>query len=166
MKPDVSIIVVSYGTREMTLECLRSIKEDTGGTDHEVIVVDNNSSDGSPGAIAAEFPRFRLMVQSTNLGFAAACNLAAVDARGEYLLLLNPDTVVQGSAIDRLLLFARGRPEAGIWGGRTVFADGKLNPMSCWRPGIPVRPCSIPTVTGAGGATARAKSMLLPDAFF
>jgi GT2 family glycosyltransferase len=133
MKPDVSIIVVSYGTREMTLECLRSIEEDAGDAGYEVIVVDNNSPDGSQGAIAAEFPRFRLMVQSTNLGFAAACNLAAGEAQGEYLLLLNPDTVVQGRAIDRLLAFACSRPEAGIWGGRTVFGDGSLNPMSCWR---------------------------------
>lgn len=133
MKPDVSIIVVSYGTREMTLECLHSIASGTGDASHEVIVVDNDSPDGSAGAIAAEFPDIRLVVQSVNLGFAAACNLAANEARGEYLLLLNPDTVVQGRAVEHLLAFARRRPEAGIWGGRTVFRDGSLNPMSCWR---------------------------------
>jgi GT2 family glycosyltransferase len=133
MKPDVSIIVVSYGAREMTLECLRSIARGIGDATCEIIVVDNNSSDGSPGAIEAGFPQVRLMAQSTNLGFAAACNLGAREARGEYLLLLNPDTVVLDEAIGRLLAFARDRPGAGIWGGRTVFGDGSLNPMSCWR---------------------------------
>lgn len=133
MKPDVSIIVVSYGTREMTLECLHSIESGAGNASREVIVVDNDSSDGSPRAIAAEFPTIQLIVQSANSGFAAACNLAAGEARGEYLLLLNPDTVVRGRAVEHLLAFARSRPEAGIWGGRTVFGDGSLNPMSCWR---------------------------------
>jgi GT2 family glycosyltransferase len=133
MKPDVSIVVVSYGTREITLECLRSIEKGAGSARFEAIVVDNDSSDGSQEAITLEFPQFRLLVQSTNQGFAAACNLAAVEAQGEYLLLLNPDTVAQDRSIERLLAFARRRPEAGIWGGRTVFADGSLNPMSCWR---------------------------------
>jgi GT2 family glycosyltransferase len=133
MRPDVSIIVVSYGSRDMTLECLRSIAGWDGTAGHEVIVIDNASVDGSAEAIAAEFPGFRLMAASVNLGFAAACNLAAAEARGEYLLLLNPDTVVHNGAIENLLAFARRRPGAGIWGGRTVFSDGSLNAMSCWR---------------------------------
>jgi N-acetylglucosaminyl-diphospho-decaprenol L-rhamnosyltransferase len=73
------------------------------------------------------------MAVAVNLGFAAACNLAAAEARGEYLLLLNPDTVVANGAIENLLAFARRRPGAGIWGGRTIFSDGSLNAMSCWR---------------------------------
>ncbi len=133
MRPDVSIIVVSYGTREMTLECLRSIEKGAGRLRCDAIIVDNGSIDGTPAAIAAEFPQFPLIAQPVNLGFAAACNLAAREAQGEYLLLLNPDTVVQEGAIERLVDFARRRPEAGIWGGRTVFGDGSLNPMSCWR---------------------------------
>jgi GT2 family glycosyltransferase len=131
-RPDVSIIVVSYGTREMTLASLRSLVEQTRDVRYEVIVVDNASPDGSPRAIAEEFPQFRLLAQKDNLGFAAANNLAAKHARGEFLLLLNPDTVVLDGAIDRLVAFARRRPQAGIWGGRTLFADGSLNPTSCW----------------------------------
>lgn len=130
--PVLTIIVVSYNTREMTLECLRSIRAETRAP-HEVIVVDNDSQDGSAAAIAAEFPDMRLMAETVNHGFAKANNLAAREARGEYLLLLNPDTVVLDGALDKLLAFARRRPEAKIWGGRTLYGDRTLNPSSCWR---------------------------------
>lgn len=130
---DLSILVVSYNTRELTLECLRSVHRETHDCSFEVLVVDNGSQDGSAEAVRRELPGVRVFALDENLGFAAANNLAADHATGEYLLLLNPDTVVLDSAIDRLLEFARERPEAGIWGGRTVFADGSLNPASCWR---------------------------------
>src|SRR5690606_28786133 len=68
-----------------------------------------------------------------NHGFAKGNNIAAARARGEYLLLLNPDTVVRDGAIDRLMAFAEREPRARIWGGRTLFADGSLNTSSCWR---------------------------------
>ncbi|MCI2401156.1 glycosyltransferase family 2 protein [Aliiroseovarius subalbicans] len=129
--PKVSILVVSYNTREMTLDCLRSLKGQTT-VSHEVIVVDNVSSDGSPEAIAAEFPEMRLMAEQKNHGFAKGNNIAAEHARGDYILLLNPDTVVLERAIDRLVDFANSRPEARIWGGRTLFGDHSLNPGSCW----------------------------------
>ena len=130
--PVVSILVVSYNTRAMTLDCLRSIAAETR-TPHEVIVVDNASPDGSAAAIAEAFPAAVLLAEAANHGFAAANNLAARHARGEYLLLLNPDTVVLDRALDRLLAFAREKPEAMIWGGRTLFADMSLNPDSCWQ---------------------------------
>jgi GT2 family glycosyltransferase len=131
--PDVSILVVSFNTREMTLACLESVLEHGKLVSFEVVVVDNASTDGSAAGIAAEFPQVRLIPSSVNLGFAAANNLAAENARGRYLLLLNPDTVVTNGAIERLLGFAEEHPQAGIYGGRTVFGDGRLNPTSCWR---------------------------------
>ena len=73
-----------------------------------------------------------LLAETANHGFAGANNLAARRARGEYLLLLNPDTLVLDGAVDRLLAFARANPEAGIWGGRTLYGDRSLNPASCW----------------------------------
>lgn len=130
--PDISILVVSYNTREMTLACLRSIGEQTREARHEVIVVDNASGDGSAEAIAAEFPQMHLIALEQNIGFARANNLAARHANGRRLLLLNPDTVVIERALDRLVAFADANPRAGIWGGRTLFADGTLNPTSCW----------------------------------
>ena len=130
--PLVSVIVVSYNTRDMTLECLDSIARETS-TDHEVIVIDNASPDGSADAVAERFADVTLLAEQQNHGFAKANNLAARRATGRYLLLLNPDTVVLDGAIDRLVGFAQRRPEAGVWGGTTQFADGELNPSSCWR---------------------------------
>lgn len=135
--PVVSIIVVSYNTKEMTLECLRSIVQETPDLTYEVLFIDNQSTDGSWEAVHDEFnndPRFTLRLSDKNLGFAGANNEMAKGARGEYILLLNPDTVVLDRAIEKLVDFAHEYPDNGIWGGRTVFADGSLNPTSCWGP--------------------------------
>lgn len=129
--PKVSIIVVSYNTREMTLECLRSVRSETS-VPYEVIVVDNTSSDGSAEAIAEEFPDITLLAETENHGFALANNMAAPLCKGEYLLLLNPDTIVLDGAIDKVLAFAETHPEAGIWGGKTLYGDHSLNPTNAW----------------------------------
>jgi GT2 family glycosyltransferase len=130
--PSVSILIVSYNTREMTLDCLRSVVAETLQP-FELIVVDNASTDGSAEAIAREFPDIRLFIEEENLGFALANNRAAEQAHGEFLLLLNPDTVILDGAIDKVLAFAARKPEAKIWGGRTYYGDGSLNRTSCWR---------------------------------
>ncbi|MHA6333004.1 glycosyltransferase family 2 protein [Qipengyuania sp. CAU 1752] len=130
--PELSVLVVNWNTREMTLEALRSLYANTHRTRFETILVDNGSNDGSAEAIAAEFPQVRLLAEKANHGFAKANNLAAEVARGEYLLLLNSDTLTFDGAIDRLMEFARARPNAKIWGGRTVFVDGSLNIGSAW----------------------------------
>ena len=130
--PAVSIVVSSYNTREMTLDCLRSIATRTH-TSHEVILLDNASTDGSAEAVASQFPDVRLLAETENHGFAQGNNIAIRHARGEYVLLLNPDTIVLDGAIDRLIAFAWENPEAGIWGGRTLYGDRSLNPTSCYR---------------------------------
>jgi len=117
----------------MTLACISSAIEQTVRTPIEIIVFDNASADGSVDAIEKEFgSRVNLIRSPENLGFAGGNNAAAAQARGDYLLLLNPDTVVLDGAIDNLMDFASNRPHAAIWGGRTVFPDGSLNPASCW----------------------------------
>jgi GT2 family glycosyltransferase len=128
---DVSIIIVSYNTRALTLACLKSVYEQTTCVQFEVIVVDNTSTDGSPEAISRDFPAVKLILPGENLGFARANNEAARQAGGKYLLLLNPDTVILEHAIDRVVKFADDNPRAGIVGGRTFFADGRLNRNSC-----------------------------------
>ena len=129
---EMSILIVSYNTRAMTLACLDSIVTHRPAVPFEVIVVDNASTDGSAAAIAAHPLGVRLIASAANLGFARANNLAAREARGRLVLLLNPDTEIRDHALDRLLAFATARPAARIWGGRTLFADGRLNPSSCW----------------------------------
>ena len=130
--PELSILLVNWNTRQMTLDCLASIVAETKHTDYEIIVLDNGSSDGSAEAIAHQFPQVRLIASAENLGFARATNLQAREARGDKLLLLNTDTVVLDGAIDALMEFSRREPQARIWGGRTLYADRSLNPTSCW----------------------------------
>lgn len=130
---NVTIIIVSYNTKEMTLECIHSVYEQTSGISFEVIVFDNDSSDGSAEAIEELFPQIRLIKSPDNLGFAKANNEASQLASGQYLLLLNPDTIILDGAIQKLYAFALRRPEHRIYGGRTLFADHSLNPTSCWR---------------------------------
>lgn len=128
---DVSILIISYNTRDLTLACIDSVLRETAGVAFELIVVDNASHDGSAQAIAARFPQVKLLAPDQNLGFARANNLASEHAAGQFLLLLNPDTVVLGGAIQKAVEFARSRPDADIVGGRTFFADMSLNRTSC-----------------------------------
>ena len=129
---DVSILIVSYNTRELTRIALDTIAAETKLVNYEVIAIDNASSDGSAEMIASHPLVPQLIALRDNIGFARANNLAAGLARGRYILLLNPDTEVLHGAIDKLVAFARTAPQARIWGGRTLFADGTLNPSSCW----------------------------------
>lgn len=130
--PELTVIVVSYNTRELTLKCLETLYANTHEAQFHTVVYDNDSADGSAEAIAAAFPQVELIASSDNLGFAKANNVVAAEAKTDWLLLLNPDTEVHESAIDNLLAFAKAHPEAGITGGRTVFPDGSLNIASCW----------------------------------
>lgn len=129
---EVTVIVVSYNTRELTLKALQTLYANAGNVRMQVIVWDNASADQSADAIAAAYPQVELVRSAENLGFALANNRAAEMARGQWLLLLNPDTETHPNAVEALLRFAKAQPEAGIVGGRTVFPDGSLNPASCW----------------------------------
>lgn len=130
--PTLSILIVSYNTRELTLDCLQSVFDQTRQVDFDVLVVDNQSADGSSAAIAEAFPQVRLLQSGKNLGFAAANNLAADMATGDYLLLLNPDTLVLDKAIDKLVSFAHSCRGEHIWGGRTLNGSRQLDKSSCW----------------------------------
>lgn len=129
--PRLSILIVSYNTRDLTLACLDSIVRETR-VPHDIIVVDNASTDGSREAIMNHPSRPNLIALGENIGFARANNIAARAATAEMLLLLNPDTEVLDGAIDKLIGFAARRPQAQVWGGRTIFADGALNLASAW----------------------------------
>jgi len=131
--PVVSVIIVSYNTMQMTLECIQSVFDETSKYPFEILVLDNQSSDGSADAIAKQFPDITLVRSEENLGFARANNVLIESVKTPYVLLLNPDTVVLDGAIDKLMDFAQSNPVAGIWGGRTLFGDHQLNPGSCFR---------------------------------
>lgn len=130
--PELSILIVSYNCRAVTLECLASLMAFPPLVSHEIILLDNASSDGTAEAVATAYPQIRLIAHPENSGFAAGNNLAAGLAAGQRLLLLNPDTLVFAGSLDALWEFAERTPKRGIWGGRTLFADLSLNPTSCW----------------------------------
>jgi N-acetylglucosaminyl-diphospho-decaprenol L-rhamnosyltransferase len=134
--PDVSILIVTYKCREAARECLESVYEHAGDdVELEVVVLDNASRDGTVEMLREEFPQVRLVALDENIGFAAGVNRAAEEARGEFLLLLNPDTLVHAGAVANLVAFARSHPEHGLYGGRTLWPSGEVCPGSCW--GLP-----------------------------
>ena len=127
---DVSILIVNYNTRELLRECLASIISETTGIEYEIIVVDNDSKDGSREMLEGEFPGARSIRNSDNKGFAAANNQGMKHARGRYILLLNSDTKVLDGAIRKTLKFMETHPEPSIVGCKLLNADGSLQP-SC-----------------------------------
>lgn len=135
MTVDVAVIIVTYNSARHIGDCLRSVLAQRRSVAQEVIVVDNNSTDGTVDLIHKEFPSVRLLTPGRNLGFAAGVNLGARQMDADYILLLNPDTVVLDHAVDVLVDFARTHPSYGLYGGRTLKPDGSIEPSSCW--GLP-----------------------------
>jgi N-acetylglucosaminyl-diphospho-decaprenol L-rhamnosyltransferase len=131
-RPELSIVIVTYRCRDEVRDCLESVYASTTGVSFEIVALDNASGDGTPEMISEAFPDVRVLALDENIGFAAGVNRAAESARGEYLLLLNPDTVVHPRSLERLVAFARSHPQHGIFGGRTLDPDGRVNPGSCW----------------------------------
>lgn len=131
-KPLISAIIVSYNTRQMTLDCLRALYAGLGQTPAEVWVVDNASADGSAEAIRETFPEVKLITNLHNAGFAAANNQAIRASCGEFLLLLNSDAFLNQGAINTLVAYMKLRPEVAVVGPRLLNADGSLQ-RSCYR---------------------------------
>jgi N-acetylglucosaminyl-diphospho-decaprenol L-rhamnosyltransferase len=124
---DLSIIIVSYNTRELLRGCLDSVFAGLGsGLEYEVIVVDNASADGSAGMLRDDFPRVRLLSNSKNRGFAASNNQAIRESSGRYVILLNPDTVVRQGALESMTRVLEERSGTGVVGPKLLFPDGSL----------------------------------------
>jgi GT2 family glycosyltransferase len=128
----LSILIVNWNTRLDLLDCLGSIFASPPPGEFEVVVVDNASSDGSAEAVASVYPQVKLICCRENKGFAWANNRAAALAKGQYWLLLNPDTIVHPGAIDRLLRYVASLPRVAGVGPRLVNPDGSLQ-LSIWR---------------------------------
>jgi GT2 family glycosyltransferase len=127
LEPELSIIIVSYNVRHLLLDCIQSVIDTSVGLDYEIIVVDNASSDGSAEAVRdAAFPIVQMVANKENVGFAQANNQGYKLSRGEFILLLNPDTLVKRGAITNTLDFLKNTPDAGIAGCRLLNPDGTL----------------------------------------
>lgn len=120
----LSIIILCWNDLKVISDCLASIYAGTYSTEFEVIVSDNGSTDGSIEFIRRQFPRVRLIENGANLRFAKGNNAGIRASKGEYLLILNPDTIIHEGALDGLVAFADKHPAAGAFGCRVLNADG------------------------------------------
>jgi GT2 family glycosyltransferase len=124
--PELSIVIVSYNARRDLEACLDSLAVHAPQATHEIVVVDNASTDGSYEVVGARAPRVRLLRQAQNRGFAAGNNAGIRDTTGELILLLNSDTIVPSGAVDTLIRRLRARPSAAAAGPRLVDAAGRV----------------------------------------
>jgi GT2 family glycosyltransferase len=129
---DLSIIIVNYNVKEFIQNLLHSIVKATTGIKYEVIIIDNASNDGSVEFIREKFPEVKLIVNSINRGFSRANNQGLSVAEGEYLLLLNPDTLLREDTLDKMIAFFKSTPEAGLAGCKILNPDGTLQ-LACRR---------------------------------
>jgi GT2 family glycosyltransferase len=128
----LSIIILCWNDLKVIDDCLRSIYATTHTTEFEVIVPDNGSTDGSVEFIRKNYPKAQVIENGKNLRFAKANNVGIRASRGEYVLILNPDTIIHEGTLDKITEFADRHPEAGAFGCKVLYADGSY--QDCIRP--------------------------------
>jgi len=136
LAPDLSVVIVSFNTRDLLRECVTELERQAVDISHETIVVDNASRDSSADMIAAEFPSVQLIRNQLNLGFAAANNIAFRRARGRYFVLLNSDAFIRPGALQRAISHMDETPRAGVGGGRLVGRDDSWQPSARMFPSL------------------------------
>lgn len=146
---DVSIVVVSFNTRDVLRECLLSVYREVGSLHAQVIVVDNASTDGSPEMIELEFPEVQLIRSEINLGFGPANNLGIKLASGRYVVLLNSDAFLTDGSLRCSVTHMNNNPRAGLGGGRLIGHDGS------WQPSARMFPTVLSDLIVLSGLAAR-----------
>ncbi|HRS54762.1 MAG TPA: glycosyltransferase family 2 protein, partial [Bacteroidales bacterium] len=126
----LSIVIVNYNVKYFLAQCLSSVEKAIENIDAEIFVVDNNSVDGSVQMIKNKFPKIHLISNNKNVGFAKANNQAIKLAKGQYILLLNPDTVLETDTLLKVVNFMDEHPDAGALGVKMVNGKGKFLPES------------------------------------
>ncbi|MCX8029420.1 MAG: glycosyltransferase family 2 protein [Brevinematales bacterium] len=134
---DVSIILVNYNTRDITIECISSVIEHTSGISYEIIVVDNNSIDGSADEIEKRFDNVKVVKSQKNLGFAGGCNLGVKYAKGKYLLFLNTDTILLENSIKVMFDFMESNDDYGVIG--VLLIDKENHVVQSWGDFLPFK---------------------------
>lgn len=128
--PRLSVLIVSFNTSEILQSCLDQLFRAGAKLDLQVIVVDNASADDSADMVRREFPQVELIASEVNLGFAAGNNLGFERVKGEFVLLLNPDALVQESSLMNAIAHMQAHPEIGMGGGRLIGKDGCEQPSA------------------------------------
>ncbi len=122
----VSVIIINYNTFALTANCIRSVIANTHHCGYEIILVDNASAECNAGKFLEEFPSVKLIRSDRNDGFAAGNNLGIEHSKGEYILLLNSDTVLQEDSISKSVEYIQQHSEAGVLGCRMTYPDGTV----------------------------------------
>jgi GT2 family glycosyltransferase len=136
LQPDVSVIVVSFNTRDVLRECLQTLARESGGVSYETIIVDNASRDGSAGMVEQEFPEATLIRSEINLGFAAANNRGFAVAKGRYVVLLNSDAFLCPGALPLAVERMDADPRIGLGGARLIGRDDSWQPSARMFPSL------------------------------
>ncbi len=152
----LSVIIVNYNVKHFLEQCLHSVISATTKTDTEIFVVDNNSVDGSIPLIKNKFPQVHLIANTVNRGFSKANNQAIGLATGEYILLLNPDTVLQEDTIVKCIEFMDQHPEAGMTGVKMIDGKGRFLPES--KRGMPRPLTAFYRISGLSSLFPRSKT--------
>ena len=126
---DLTISMVSWNVKEYLNNCLKSIYDTVNNLSFEVIMVDNNSNDGTAQMVKNQFPFIKLIENKRNCGFAVANNQAIKQASGKYILLLNPDTIILPGTIEGMVHFMNSHPKAGISSCRKIDQNGNQDPI-------------------------------------
>ncbi len=142
----LSIIIVNYNVQNFLEQCLHSVKAACKDIDAEIFVVDNQSVDGSVGMLKSKFSEVHLIENAENVGFSKANNQAIRLAKGEYVLLLNPDTIVEVDTFSKCLAFMDAHPEAGGLGVKMIDGKGRYLPES--KRGLPTPEVSFYKISG------------------
>jgi O-antigen biosynthesis protein len=159
---DVSVIIVNYNVEHFLSQCLESVRRGIArlvseGKTGEIVVVDNHSLDGSCAMVRTQFPEVKLLALNENLGFAKANNLAMKEAQGRWVLLLNPDTVIQESTLLQCLTYADSHPELGGMGVPMVDGNGRYLPES--KRGIPTPSAAFWKISGLYRLAPRSRKL-------
>lgn len=131
----LSVIILNYNVRYFLEQCVLSVQDALSSIESEIIVIDNNSSDDSCEIIRSRFPNIKLIQNSENLGFPKGNNIGVSQAKGDYICILNPDTVVAEDTFTKVLVFAKEQHDLGIVGVNLIDGAGKFLPES--KRGIP-----------------------------
>lgn len=127
---DLSVVIVNYNSGTVLRECLNSIYVHKPDIRFEIFVVDNDSSDGSAELVGAEFPQVNVIRNHLNFGFSKGCNQGIGKSKGKYILLLNPDTMVESHSLEKMFEFMERCPECGIAGPKIMDPGGSIQ-LSC-----------------------------------
>ena len=152
---DVSVVIVNYNVREFLVQAVRSVQQASGTLETETWVVDNNSVDDSVAVLETDFPEVRLIANRKNVGFGTANNQAIQQANGRFILILNPDTIVQEDTLERMVAFMEKHPACGALGCQILNPDGSFAPES--RRAFPTPEIAFWRMTGLGRLFPRSR---------